>query len=132
MTVEIQKLSRVFRFGATELADTDPSMPPQDVLRAYVGAYPFLATATVGEPEIVGDRMVYPIIKREVQTKGAALRRLTKAQASALASLNAMANAEATSAPENAARWMPVAQLVGAVIKRPATPIADAMMVPML
>ncbi len=132
MTVEIQTLTRVFRFGATELADTDPTALPQEVLRAYTGAYPFLATATVGEPEVVGDRMVYPIIKREVQTKGAALRRLTKAQTSLLDRISEIAKAEATTAPDNVSRWSPLAQVTRAILKRPPTPVADAMMVPML
>lgn len=128
----VQQLTRVFRFGATELPDTDPSLPPAEVLKHYCGAYPFLAMAQVGEPEVVGDRMVYPVLKREAQTKGAALRRLTPAERKALDQLDAMAERETESAPDNSRRWSAVAEFTSTMLRRSPTPVADAMMVPML
>lgn len=131
-TASIQRLTRVFRFGATELPDTDPTLPPAEVLKHYQGAYPFLALADVGEPEIVGDRMVYPVRKREAQTKGAGLRRLTAAERRALDQLNDLASAEQEDAPDNAHRWATTAKFTADMLRRPPTPVADAMMVPML
>lgn len=131
-TATIQQLTRVFRFGATELPDTDPTLPPTEVLKHYQGAYPFLALADVGEPEVVGDRMVYPVRKREAQTKGAGLRRLTAAERRAIEQLNALAEAEQEEAPDNASRWAGVFTFTGQMLRRPPTPVADAMMIPML
>lgn len=128
----IQPLIRVFRFGATELPDIDPTMQPEEVLRHYSGAYPFLALATLGEPEVDGDRMVYPVRKREVQTKGAGLARLTRAQTDALDALSALDNQPSESPRTNAARWAGVFALTCNILSRPATPVADAMMIPML
>lgn len=128
----LQTLTRVFRFGATELPDTDPSLPPAEVLKHYVGAYPFLALADIGEPEIVGDRMVYPVKKREAQTKGAGLRRLTPAQARALDALSDLDDTASDDAEGNAERWIDPHAFVQRLLTRPPTPVADAMMVPML
>ncbi|MCD9046757.1 PRTRC system protein C [Luteimonas sp. MHLX1A] len=132
MTVQIVRLTRVFRFGATELPDTDPTASPETVLSHYHGAYPFLAMAKVGEPTEEGDRLVYPIQKPEAQTKGRALKRLTKAQRDALARAVEIANAPAQSGPDNARQWNGVAMFTSNLLRRSPTPVADAMMVPML
>lgn len=131
-TVAVQQLSRVFRFGATELPDTDPSLPPEQVLKHYAGAYPFLAVAELGTPEVEEGRMVYPVVKREAQTKGNELRRLTPAQSRVLAQLDSLDQAESESAPNNARRWFALSQFTTGLLKRAPTPVADAMMVPML
>lgn len=132
MTVQITQLTRVFRFGATELPDTDPTATPETVLTHYHGSYPFLALAKVGEPTVEGDRMVYPIVKPEAQTKGASLKRLTKAQRNALELAQRIATEPSEAQPDNAQRWRGIGQLTSNLLKRKATPVADAMMVPML
>src|SRR5690625_7667978 len=83
-TVAVQQLSRVFRFGATELPDTDPSLPPEQVLKHYAGAYPFLAVAELGTPQVEEGRMVYPVVQRAAQTTGRPLRRQARAQSRCL------------------------------------------------
>lgn len=132
MTAVVQQLNRVFRFGATELPDTDPSLPPEQVLKHYAGAYPFLSVAELGTPQVEDGRMVYPVVKREAQTKGSGLPRLTAAQSRALAQLDALAKQETESAPDNASRWHGVSQFTTTLLTRAPTPVADAMMVPML
>lgn len=133
MTTKIITLTRLFRFGATTLEDVDPAMPPEDVLKAYTTSYPFLAHATLGEPVVEGDTLVYPVQKREVQTKGASRR----ASASLLAAEQALLG-WAEAAPEkvpttgNAGPWGQVAVFVHEVINRDPTPVTDAMLVPML
>jgi len=62
---------RVFRMGSIELADPAPEASPEDALRLYIPNYPHLQNAQLGEPIIEEDRLVYPIEKPEVQTKGA-------------------------------------------------------------
>jgi hypothetical protein len=132
MTASVQTLTRVFRFGATELPDIDPSMPPEAVLKHYSGAYPFLGMATVAEPEVSGDRIIYPVRKREAQTKGAGLSRLTRSQVRALDALSALEAAPMEDTTSNCARWTGLHQYVRQMLHRPATPIADAMSIPML
>jgi PRTRC genetic system protein C len=70
MSENIITLERVFKFGATELADFDPDLSPADILKQYEVNYPLLAQCTVGEPAVEGDRLVYPVIKPDVKTKG--------------------------------------------------------------
>jgi len=70
MTDTIMTLDRVFKFGATELADFDPTLSPEDILKQYETNYPLLAQCTVGDPVVEGDRLVYPVIKPDVKTKG--------------------------------------------------------------
>lgn len=70
---KISRLVRKFKFNATVLADADPSLPPPESLALYAGTYPFLANATLGEPEEVDGELVYPVNKPVVQTKGASM-----------------------------------------------------------
>lgn len=67
----IQTLERVFKMGATLLRDIDPSWSVQQVIAAYTPSYPFLAHATVGEPTVEGDKLVYEVHRPVAQTKGA-------------------------------------------------------------
>lgn len=64
------KLTRRFRFGVTVLADADPSASPLDSVRLYQATYPFLAVATLGEPEAEGEFLTYPVLRPAVATKG--------------------------------------------------------------
>lgn len=70
MTIEIQQPIRKFRTGVTLLDDPDPRMTPEEALAAYSVAYPHFKTATLGEPVLEGDALVYPINKPAVTTKG--------------------------------------------------------------
>ncbi len=63
-------LRRVFKLGAAELPDPDPSLTPEAAFRLFASAYPLAATATLGEPEVVGDTLVYPVQRQAVHTKG--------------------------------------------------------------
>lgn len=66
----IIRLERVFRMGSIELADPAPDEPPTAALKLYELNYPHLATATLAEPVVEGDRLVFEIQKPVVQTKG--------------------------------------------------------------
>jgi len=66
----VTPLTRKFKFGATVLDDPAPHQPPLQALQMYQPNYPFLASVTLGEPEVDGDCLVYTARKPEVQTKG--------------------------------------------------------------
>jgi PRTRC genetic system protein C len=129
MTATAQTLTRRFRFGSTILEDVDPTLEPAEVIKLYIPSYPFLAHATLGEATVEGDTLVFPVVKQAVQTKGA---RCDAAVEDALAALDGWAARAATPAPTVARSWAGVSQLVDDVLDRPATPITDAFMVPML
>ena len=60
---------RVFKFGATELADPDPGLPTDQVKSIYAGMYPDLTNATITGPTLKDGKQVYEF-KRSVGTKG--------------------------------------------------------------
>jgi PRTRC genetic system protein C len=62
---------RIFRMGAIDLPDPDPSLTPVQALRLYQGNYPHLAHARLAEPILEGEKLIYVIEKPPVQTKGA-------------------------------------------------------------
>jgi len=128
-TTTIQTLTRRFRFRATVLEDIDPSLDPAEIIKLYIPSYPFLAHATLGEPVVEGDTLVYPIEKREVQTKGA---RKPSPVSQALAALDSWAASASNPTPRISKPWQDVRAYVDEVIEREATPITDAFMVPML
>lgn len=68
--MSVTTLRRAFRFGATTLDDPAPELSPERALRLYVGNYPFLASATLGEPIVEGDVMIFPVQKPVATTKG--------------------------------------------------------------
>lgn len=68
--MSLQKLRRRFRFGPTVLEDADPSLEPIESLRLYQGTYPFLAVATLGEPEVEQEFLTFPVQKPAAATKG--------------------------------------------------------------
>lgn len=67
---QVQTLTRVFKMGSLELDDPNPQAEPLDALRLYAKAYPVLANATLDEPSIDGQRMVYEVVKPQGKTKG--------------------------------------------------------------
>lgn len=129
MTATIQTLTRRFRFGATVLEDIDPQAAPEDILKLYTPSYPFLAHASLGEPVVEGDTLVFPIEKKAVQTKGA---RAKSSLAAACAALDAWEASSTQALPHDLANWSEVSDYVQTVIGRPETPLVDAMLVPML
>jgi len=125
---QIVRLTRLFRFGATTLEDIDPDMPVSQVIAAYTGSYPFLANATVGEPITEGETLVYPISKPEVQVKG---NRRAGVNA-AIHEIDDWASSIAHVDPSQSPIWKQFYHITNEVLHRPPTPVADAMMVPML
>ena len=61
---------RVFKMGALRLPDPDPTAPPTEALALYVPNYPQLAHATLLEPRLEGEELVYEVEKPPVKTKG--------------------------------------------------------------
>jgi PRTRC genetic system protein C len=66
----IKTAQRIFKMGSVELPDPDPSLSPKKVVELYSTNYPQLKSATVSEPELIGDRLVYIIELPPVKTKG--------------------------------------------------------------
>lgn len=59
MAVAILTLTRLFRFSGRDLADPDPSMQPQDVLKHYARQFPRLNGGKVVDPINEGDSQIY-------------------------------------------------------------------------
>ncbi|WP_395792505.1 PRTRC system protein C [Aquimonas sp.] len=66
----VTTLTRKFKLGATVLDDPAPHLPPMQALHLYLPNYPFLAAATLSDPQVDGDCLVYTARKPEVHTKG--------------------------------------------------------------
>ncbi|WGS83916.1 PRTRC system protein C [Methylomonas sp. UP202] len=62
--------TRVFKMGAIRLADPDPTLAPAEAVRLYEKAYPHLAHAELGEPQLIGEELQFPIKTHDVKTKG--------------------------------------------------------------
>ncbi len=69
-SAEVLVPERVFRMGAIELPDPDRTLDPLEALRLHALNYPHLATATLSEPQLDGERLVYEVEKPPVKTKG--------------------------------------------------------------
>ena len=63
-------LTRKFRIGSVLLDDPAPNLPPEDALRLYAASYPFVTSATLGDPGAEGGHLVYPVNKQAATTKG--------------------------------------------------------------
>jgi len=63
-------LERVFRLGSITLSDPDRNLLPEDAIRLYSANYPIIDACSIGEPFTEGERVVYPIVKPDVKTKG--------------------------------------------------------------
>lgn len=122
----IQQLIPRFKFGATILDFPDPSMTPEAACAAFIPNYPFLRTATIGDPIPEGPFLTYPLRKPDVQVKGAAC------AADALAALD---NWRESNDRPNMETHMLVGHalhgVVQSVLKRPQSPITDAFLIPM-
>lgn len=67
---EAIEMTRVLKMGATELPFPNGMNDPREVMRIYAANFPHLAQASLSEPEVEGDRLVYRVEKAPVKTKG--------------------------------------------------------------
>jgi len=63
-------LIRKFKSGSVMLADPNPDLSPDEVRKLYAVNYPHLSSASVGEPTVQGDELVYEFMPPAVKTKG--------------------------------------------------------------
>lgn len=70
MTAQAQQLTRVFKFGAMELEDPEPSLSPEAAMRMYEKGIPALANSSISEGVVDGDRLIFEIKKPQGKTKG--------------------------------------------------------------
>lgn len=67
--MQVQKLTRVFKYNGISLPDPSTDMTPEDVRDLYSATYAELATASVEGPETKGNQLVYSF-RKAVGTKG--------------------------------------------------------------
>lgn len=125
-TATIQQLRPRFKFGATFLDFPDPSMSPETARAAYEASYPFVRTATIGDPVAEGGFLTYPLVKPQVQVKGAG------DPADALAALDDWRDSQQVpNADTQALFGAGLFGIVQDILKRPPTPMTDAFLIPM-
>lgn len=133
-TTTLVTLTRRFKLGATVLDDPAPHLSPEEALRLYQPNFPHLATARLGEPQVENGTITYPVLKPEIQTKGASKPRgARKPSASVTAALAALdAWEQQPAAPTKGfPEWGAVYAFVEKVTRRPARPLRDAMLIPL-
>jgi len=126
MNDAVKTLRRRFRLGATLLDDIQPEWTPERVLAAYIPNYPFLQGATLDEPVVEGDCLVYPVVKPVAQTKGA------EDLDAALDEIRAWGEAPVAD-PETVKHWVPVLNRINERMRGDATPSdhLDAFLIPL-
>ncbi|WP_084219102.1 PRTRC system protein C [Syntrophorhabdus aromaticivorans] len=67
--LEVRPLLRVFRYGALELEDPDPTFSAEEVKEFWGDVYPELTQAVIEGPDYKDDRAEYTF-RRAVGTKG--------------------------------------------------------------
>lgn len=67
--MQVQKLTRVFKYNGTSLPDPGTDMTPEEVRDLYSATYAELATASIEGPEPKGNQLVYSF-RKAVGTKG--------------------------------------------------------------
>lgn len=103
---EVTQLTRTFKVAGLSVPDPAPSLPPEEAVKLLQATWPHLAHTTLEGPEVVGNQLVYSVVRPPAQTKGA---RRTPRPASgeatapedaavekAVASLQAWADADST------------------------------------
>ena len=65
-----EQLKRVFKFGAIELEDPDPTLPTHEAIKLYAETYAELANAEISEGEFENGKMVYKVLQQKAGTKG--------------------------------------------------------------
>lgn len=122
--MSVKTLVRRFKMGATVLDDPDPSASPEQVVEMFTHAYPHLRNATISEPEVDGDTLVYTLAKAAVQTKGAD--RLE----GVLQELDQWVGDPATPDAGMPQRWEGVLGIAQGALKRPHVEL-DALLIPL-
>jgi PRTRC genetic system protein C len=68
--MKVERLEREFRYnGGMRLPDPNPNLSVEEVRNLYASAYPEITTAAIEGPEVVGNKLVYRLI-RAIGTKG--------------------------------------------------------------
>ncbi len=67
--MQVQKLTRVFKYNGISLPDPATDMTPEEVRDLYSATYAELATASVEGPETKGNQLVFSF-RKAVGTKG--------------------------------------------------------------
>lgn len=70
--MQVQTLTREFRYNGVKLADPSPTFNLQQVQAFYANTYPEIVNAEIEGPEVQGNLQVYTF-RRAVGTKGAGL-----------------------------------------------------------
>ncbi|MCB1810532.1 MAG: hypothetical protein KDK04_02240 [Candidatus Competibacteraceae bacterium] len=68
--IVISQPVRVFKMGSLELLDPAPDLSPEDAVKLLAVNFPHLAQGLLAAPELVGEKLVYPIEKPPVKTNG--------------------------------------------------------------
>jgi PRTRC genetic system protein C len=63
-------LTRVFRFGATDLPDPDSDLNQEQVLEHFKGMFPALRYGKVNEVGVENDQLVYELVPNEYAANG--------------------------------------------------------------
>lgn len=63
-------LTRVFRFGATDLPDPDSDLTPEQILDFYKDQYPTLRFGKVNEIGVENDQLVFALVPNEYRANG--------------------------------------------------------------
>ena len=66
----VAALPRVFKIGAIRLDDPDSSLPPDEAVKLYQRAYPYISHCTLSEPTLQNGVLEYAVTKPPVQVKG--------------------------------------------------------------
>lgn len=79
MSVNVQRLNRVFRVSTQTFPDPAPTETPERAFAMLAVGMPALAHYTLDPPTIESGRLVYVAVRPPAQTKGAPHRRTTTA-----------------------------------------------------
>jgi len=128
-TPAMQMLRRKFRMGATLLDDVSPEWSPERVLAAYVPNYPYLQGATLSEPVVEGEFLVYSIVKPAAMTKG------SKDLDRALQEIRGWGQRQVAD-PDSVKHWTPVLQKIQQRMRNnngldTRTPLIDPFLIPL-
>ncbi len=73
MALHVENITREFSFkkgnDTVKLADPNPAMTPEEVVKFYSGTHPELTTASLSGPKVDGGRAIYSL-GINVGTKG--------------------------------------------------------------
>lgn len=69
MSLKVTTVERIFRYNGQDLADPNPTLDADTVMRTYAAQFPELATASVEGPKTEDGKQVYTFQTR-IGTKG--------------------------------------------------------------